>query len=55
MPDDEMIECPECGGDGFIDTMKRLQWDGTGVWKRERCPVCDGEGYIEKEEEEENA
>jgi rubredoxin len=44
--DPDTRECPECEGDGFIEIMTNLTYDGDQTWKRIECPVCHGEKVI---------
>jgi hypothetical protein len=37
-------ECPECAGEGRLETMTALSYDGAQTWKVEVCPHCGGDG-----------
>jgi DnaJ-class molecular chaperone len=41
------IECPDCDGEGHIETMTGLSYGGNQRWKIVRCETCDGSGRIE--------
>lgn len=36
-------DCPVCKGEGKIETMTALTYDGAQSWRVERCPRCHGE------------
>lgn len=38
-------ECPECGGEGRLETMTGLTYDGAQSWKVEVCPHCSGDRF----------
>ena len=38
-------ECPECGGEGRLETMTGLTYDGAQSWKVEVCPHCGGDRF----------
>jgi DnaJ-class molecular chaperone len=40
----ELIECPECGGEGKTETMTWLTYSGSQSWSVERCEKCHGSG-----------
>lgn len=39
----ESVECPECGGEGRLETMTWLSYDGAQTWKVEVCHHCGGD------------
>ena len=38
-----MSECPQCGGEGRLETMTGLTYDGSQSWRIETCNNCDGD------------
>jgi DnaJ-class molecular chaperone len=45
----EFVECPDCGGKGYVRT------DGPLPWSPDRsvaCPTCEGRGEVPKPEKE---
>lgn len=47
-----VVQCPECDGDGEVDTDYYADSDGEYYTISGTCPICDGEGTIEEEEKE---
>ena len=56
-PEEEMIECPDCEGQGFIETTSPSQCSTPrneccgGCFGEVDCETCDGTGEIDKEDE----
>jgi hypothetical protein len=54
---EEMEECPDCGGDGYIETTSPSQCTQSideccgGCYGEVDCETCNGTGEIEKEDE----
>jgi DnaJ-class molecular chaperone len=48
-----MIECPDCGGEGTLETLIRLTQEGDQTWRTDRCERCGGSGKIEAPVQEE--
>ena len=44
-----MIWCPDCRGEGNLETLISLSVDGDQRWRVERCYRCDGTGLVEEE------
>lgn len=38
----EEVTCPECGGEGRIETMTMLTYSGSQSWSVKPCPRCWG-------------
>jgi len=48
--DDDVIECPKCGGEGGWEyTVNPL---GGSKTESERCEACDGTGLVDPDEDE---
>lgn len=47
-----VVQCPECDGDGEVDADYYADSDGEYYTISGTCPICDGEGTIEEEERE---
>ena len=41
------IDCPECGGEGYVERMTWLTYDGAQTWQRDECPECNGDKFVE--------
>ena len=41
------IDCPECGGEGCLETMTALSYDGAQTWRTDECPECHGDKFVE--------
>ena len=41
------IDCPECGGEGHLETMTALSYDGAQTWRTDECPECHGDKFVE--------
>ena len=50
----KVIECPDCDGEGRIETLIGLTYDGDQRWKIVHCERCDGTGSIEVEDDPES-
>lgn len=50
MAETEMVECPECGGDGELE----INCYACDSLTMETCEECDGAGEVESTTEEEN-
>lgn len=46
------VRCPECDGEGEVESDYRANSDGDYYVISCTCPICDGEGTIEEEERE---
>ena len=46
------VRCPECDGEGEVESDYRAHSDGDYYVISGTCPICDGEGTIEEEERE---
>jgi len=48
-----MVECPQCGGEGFCVPGARVgHWEGLMPWSDFRpqcCPLCEGMGVVSSE------
>jgi hypothetical protein len=42
-----MMDCPECNGEGRIETLIGLTYDGDQRWHIQSCEHCDGTGKVE--------
>ena len=40
------ITCPECGGEGHLETMTALTYDGAQTWRTDECPECSGNKVV---------
>jgi DnaJ-class molecular chaperone len=40
------IDCPECGGEGYVERMTWLTYDGAQTWQRDECPECSGDKFV---------
>lgn len=50
-----MIECPDCGGEGYTENLIGLSYSGDQRWRVRRCETCDGTGLVEAKEREEES
>ena len=41
------IDCPECGGEGYVERMTWLTYDGAQTWVRNQCHECHGDKIVE--------
>jgi hypothetical protein len=43
---EEDIECPTCGGEGRLETLVGLTYEGVDTWRVEPCPTCNADELL---------
>lgn len=46
----KMMECPDCAGYGYTETLTWLTYDGDQTWRNDVCETCWGAKEIEVED-----
>ena len=41
------IDCPKCKGEGILETMTNLTYDGAQTWRNDQCDECWGAKFVQ--------